>query len=64
MNEVLKTIYERRAVRKYKHVTVARELIDMLLDAGRMAPSAMNKQPWKFYVLTDQKKIKISLQIL
>ena len=29
----------------------------MLLDAGRMAPSAMNRQPWKFYVVTDHKKI-------
>ena len=57
MNETLKNIYERRAVRKYKNVTVAKDIIDMLLDAGRMAPSAMNRQPWKFYVVTDHKKI-------
>ena len=50
-------MYERRAVRKYKNMTVPREMIDILLDAGRVAPSAINRQPWKFYVLTDPKKI-------
>ncbi len=57
MNETLKTIYERRAVRKYKNVPVDKGLIDLLVDAGRMAPSAMNRQPWKFYILTDRAKI-------
>ncbi|HEU4717561.1 MAG TPA: nitroreductase family protein, partial [Bacteroidia bacterium] len=27
------------------------------IDAGRMAPSAMNQQPWKFYVVKDRKII-------
>ena len=58
MNDVLKTIYERRAVRKYKDVTLPKEIIEQLLDAGRMAPSAMNRQPWKFYVVTDKHKIR------
>jgi nitroreductase len=58
MNAIIRNIYERRAVRKYKDVTVPTEIINQLLDAGRMAPSAMNRQPWKFYVLTDKKKIK------
>lgn len=57
MNDVLKNIHDRRAVRKYKNMTVPTEIIDILLDAGRMAPSAMNRQPWKFYILTDPKKI-------
>jgi len=58
MNDILKNIYERRAVRKYKNISVPKDLIEMLLDAGRMAPSAMNRQPWKFYVLTDARKIR------
>ncbi|MBS1601510.1 MAG: nitroreductase [Bacteroidetes bacterium] len=53
-----KTIYERRAIRKYKDRTVSRDLIEELLEAGRMAPSAMNKQPWHFYVLTDKDAIQ------
>jgi len=57
--ETLKTIYERRAVRKYRDKSVRRKLIEQVIDAGRMAPSAINKQPWKFYVLTDKATIKI-----
>lgn len=57
MNEILRTIYERRAVRKYKDRLVDRKLIDEIIDAGRMAPSAMNRQLWKFYVLTDKEQI-------
>ncbi len=58
MNDTLKTINERRAVRKYKDIPVMEEIIEILLSAGRMAPSAMNKQPWKFYVLQNKEKIK------
>lgn len=55
---ILKLIYERRAVRKYKDKPVERNLIEQIIDAGRMAPSAINMQPWKFYVLTDKVLIK------
>lgn len=53
MNDTLTTIYARRAIRSYKPLPVAHELINQVIDAGRMAPSAMNKQPWSFYVLTE-----------
>ncbi|MDO6430349.1 nitroreductase [Flavitalea sp. BT771] len=56
--ETGKAIYERRAVRKYKNTPVDRKLIEQVLDAGRMAPSAMNKQPWHFYVLTGKDTIQ------
>jgi len=51
-SETLKTIYERRAIRKYKDKPVDNAIIGEILDAGRMAPPAINKQPWKFYILT------------
>ncbi len=57
MNDTLKTIYERRAVRKFKDKSVQKEIIEQLIDAGRMAPSAINMQPWKFYVLTKKEDI-------
>ena len=59
MNEVIKTIFERRAVRKYKDKAVDKDIIEQLLDAGRMAPSAINKQPWKFYVVTSKEDIQL-----
>lgn len=58
-NETLTSIYSRRAVRKYKPLPVERKLIDQLLAAGRMAPSAMNRQPWKFYVVTNRELIHL-----
>lgn len=54
---ILSTIYTRRAVRKYKAKSVDKKLIEQLLAAGRMAPSAMNRQPWKFYVVTNKEII-------
>ncbi len=56
--ETIRIIYERRAVRKYKNKPVERDLIQEVIDAGRMAPSAINKQPWKFYVLTEKEMIR------
>ena len=57
-NETLESIYTRRSVRKYKDKEVDKELIDKVIDARRMAPSAINMQPWNFYVLTDKTKIQ------
>lgn len=56
-NSTISTIYERRAVRKYKDIPVSDEILETILDAGRMAPSAMNRQPWKFYVVTNKDTI-------
>src|SRR4051812_34602270 len=58
MPEALRIIYQRRSVRRYKDQPVPRELIEQVIDAGRMAPTAMIKQPWKFYVLTSKALIK------
>lgn len=58
INETIKTIYSRRAVRKYKKKSVDPEFILQLIEAGRMAPSAMNRQPWHFYVISGSKRIK------
>lgn len=54
---ILNTIYERRSVRKFQDKPVGREMIERVLDAGRMAPSAINRQPWKFYVLSNKEAI-------
>lgn len=56
--ETLQTIYKRRAVRKYKSRPVGHEIIEQIIDAGRMAPSAINQQEWKFYILTNKDTIK------
>ena len=57
-SETLKTIYERRAVRKYKDKPVDKEIIEQILDAGRIVPSAINRQSWKFYVIMKKETIQ------
>jgi len=51
--DVIKAIRDRRSIRKYKPTDVSDEKIDTILQAGRWAPSASNKQPWHFIVVRD-----------
>ena len=51
--EVFKALRERRSIRKYKEVPVPQNKLDAVLEAGRIAPSAGNRQPWKYVVVTD-----------
>jgi len=44
----------RRSVRKYETRSVARELLEQMLEAARWAPSPHGRQPWRFVVLTRQ----------
>ena len=54
--ELLQAIKERRTIRKFKAEPVTRELLEQLIKNAMWAPSAMNEQPWKFYVLTGESK--------
>jgi nitroreductase len=49
--QVLKT---RRSIRKYKSTPVEPDKLDRILEAVRIAPSAANRQPWHFVVITDE----------
>jgi len=51
--EVETAITRRRSCRAYRTDTVPRDLIDRVLKAARLAPSACNRQPWRFAVVTD-----------
>jgi len=45
---------ERRSVREFADRTVAPEIIESVLEAGRLAPSGGNEQAWKFGLITNQ----------
>lgn len=53
MNEVLKTIKDRRSVRKYKADQIKEEELSEILEAGMYAPTANNEQPWHFTVIQN-----------
>jgi len=55
MSELLNVIYNRRSIRKYKPDPVPDEIIEKILNAARLAPSAHNIQPWHFIVVKDKK---------
>ena len=48
-------ILSRRSIRKFKNKSVSEEVLNNILEAGRRAPSATNKQPWHFVIARDQK---------
>jgi nitroreductase len=58
VNEVLRTILERRSVRQYKPDAVAKEDIETVLQAAIYAPSGAGAEPWHFTVITDRKVIE------
>lgn len=57
MNEVIRTILERRSIRKYLDKAVKREDIELVLKAGIYAPTGGDAEPWHFGVLTDKNMI-------
>jgi len=56
--DVFEAIQKRRSVRKYLDKEVPMELILKVLEAGRLAPSAHNSQPWHYIIVTDPEKRK------
>lgn len=49
-------IMGRRSIRKFQDKDVPREVVDAVLTAGINAPSAKNRQPWRFYVVSGAAK--------
>jgi nitroreductase len=58
MNETIRTIKERRSIRSYSDKPIPKKILEELIDCGRLAPSAKNKQPWQFVVITDKNMLK------
>lgn len=52
--DVYQAVMQRRSVRSYKPEPVPEEILLRILDAGRLAPSAWNAQPWRFVVVRDE----------
>jgi nitroreductase len=50
-------IRSRRNVREYEHRPIPDADLDRILEAGRRAPSASNRQRWHFIVVTDKDQL-------
>jgi coenzyme F420-0:L-glutamate ligase / coenzyme F420-1:gamma-L-glutamate ligase len=54
-------VRRRRSIRRYQPTPIAREVLAALLEAAQWAPSAHNRQPWRFCVVTtDEPKNALS----
>lgn len=53
MQEVIKN---RRSIRKYKNTPIPKDQVSEILQAGMLAPSSKNRQPWRFIVVTGTAK--------
>lgn len=56
---VFEAIKNRRSVRNYKPDSIPEEKLKKVLAAARLAPSAKNRQEWKFVVVRDGQKRKM-----
>ena len=56
---MIQEIENRRSIRKYKNKNVSHEQIEAIVKAAILAPSAKNRQPWKYIVYTGEEKSKL-----
>lgn len=56
--ELKEVLLKRRSVRKFTEEAVSEEHISELLHAAMSGPSACNKKPWEFYVISNKDKLK------
>lgn len=56
--KVLDLIRSRQSDRKYSDKIIEEDKLSRILEAGRLAPSACNAQPWKFIVVNEPQLIK------
>lgn len=56
--DALEAIRKRRSVREYTGDPIPREDLVKIVDAGRLAATGSNKQPWDFIVVTEREMIE------
>lgn len=57
MGAILDHIKQRRSIRQYTDEPLSREELTALLEAAMAAPSAMNRKPWEFIVITEPDRV-------
>ncbi len=55
---LIDSILSRRSIRHYEDKAISEEVLNQILEAGRQAPSAANRQPIRFVIVTDHDLLK------
>ena len=50
---VFDIVLARRSIRNYENKPIPRDILDKIIEAGRQSPSAANRQPYRFVIVTD-----------
>ena len=56
----INAIENRRSIRNFKTDKISKDIVEDILNCGRLAPSAKNRQPWFFVIVQDEIKNKIA----
>ena len=56
-NKTLEVIHNRKSVRHFTDQPVSKDQLKTLVGAGMAAPTAVNRQPWAFYVITRRETL-------
>jgi len=54
--DVYEAITIRKSIRSYRSDPITHDVLQRILEAGRLAPSAANRMPWKFIIVTEPQK--------
>ena len=58
MMDAFEAIRKRRSMREYTGESIPRQDLEKIVDAGRLAATGNNRQPWDFIVVTDKETIQ------
>ena len=56
--KIIELVKQRYSCRNYLPTSVEQDKLDYIIECVRLAPSAVNRQPWKFRILTSEKDRK------
>lgn len=56
--DFLELVKKRYSVRSYEEREIEKEKMDYVMECVRLAPSAVNFQPWHFYVVTQKEQLE------
>lgn len=54
----IELVQSRHSIRKFLPDAIPKDILMQILEAGRVAPSAQNRQPWRFIVIEGDKDVK------
>lgn len=58
--DTIEAIKTRRSIRAFKNDDISKEIVEDILNCGRLAPSAKNRQPWYFVIVKNKTKDEIA----